>query len=178
MAARGSVIARCAWIGSLWIGIGFTIGVLLAAVAPLAVGDQPLIVRSASMAPAVDAGDVIVTRPIEPLAARIGDIVTFRDPDGSGRLINHRVRALHRAGNRVEFTTQGDANTAQEHWTVPVGGRIGRDVYRLPMLGYPLVWIQTPAGRIGLIVIPALLLGAFTLARIWRPQPGGAGGDA
>ena len=78
---------------------------------------------------------------------------------------------MHRNGTQVSFVTQGDANTGQERWNVPVDGQIGRVLYRVPKIGYALAWTQAPGGRIGLIVIPALLLIALALSRIWRmPQ--------
>jgi signal peptidase len=147
------------------------LGALVAVAAPLAIGDRPYIVRSGSMRPTIETGDIVVVEPIAPLQAQVGDIVTFRDPNVRGRLLSHRVRAVHQSGRRADFITQGDANTAQEQWAVPVHGRIGKVLYRLPKLGYALFWMGTPAGRIGLISLPALLLCWFTLARIWRSEP-------
>jgi signal peptidase len=131
------------------------------------------------MTPAIETGDVVVAEPIDPLSAKVGQIVTFKDPDGSGRLLSHRVRAVHRDGAQVSFVTQGDANTGQERWSVPVDGQIGRVLYRIPKIGWALVWTQVPTGQVGLIVIPALLLIGFALARIWRgPREGRSGVSA
>ncbi|HEY3491865.1 MAG TPA: hypothetical protein VGK43_02865, partial [Solirubrobacterales bacterium] len=63
-----------------------------------------------------------------------------------------------------------DANTTQERWKVAADGKIGTVVYRVPALGFAVAWIGSPAGRIGLIIVPALLLIAMLLARIWRPR--------
>jgi signal peptidase len=163
---------------ALWLGGGLALGLLLAAAVPQAIGGHAYTVRSGSMAPAIDTGDVVVTRTIEPLAARAGQIVTFFDPDGSERLITHRVRALHRVGDRVEFVTQGDANTGQEHWNVASDGEIGRVLYRIPKLGYALIWIQGPVGRIALVVLPTLALMVFALIWIWRTRTGEGRADA
>jgi signal peptidase len=157
-------------IGAIWFAGTVVLGLLLAATAPLLIGDNSYVVRSGSMTPAISTGDLIVTGPIAPLAARVGQIVTFKDPDGSGRLLSHRVRAVHRVGDQVSFITQGDANTGQENWSVPVDGHMGHVLYRIPKLGYALVWIQSKPGRIGLIIVPAVLLVGFTLSRIWRPR--------
>jgi signal peptidase len=165
-------LVRSAGIGLLWTGGGLALGLLLAATVPLALGNHPFVVRSGSMAPAVETGDVVVAEPIAPAEARVGDIVTFRDPRGNGQMLNHRVRAIRGSGERIKFTTQGDANTGQEHWTVAAADEIGRDLFRVPRLGYALFWIQTPAGRYGLIVVPAILLCWFGLARIWRDEYG------
>jgi signal peptidase len=165
--------ARCLGLGALWTAGALVLCLLLAGAVPLALGGHSYVVRSGSMTPTIETGDVVVAQQIEPLSARVGQIVTFKDPDGSGRLLSHRVRAVHRNGTQVSFVTQGDANTGQEKWNVPVGGQIGRVLYRVPKIGYALVWTQVPGGRIGLIVIPALLLIALCLSRIWRmPREG------
>lgn len=167
-APRTNSFARCLGLGALWALGGLILCLLLAGAAPLALGDHSYVVRSGSMTPTIETGDVVVAQPIDPLSARVGQIVTFKDPDGSGRLLSHRVRAVHRNGTDVSFVTQGDANTGEEKWNVPVDGQIGRVLYRIPKIGYALVWTQVPGGRIGLIVIPALLLVVFALSRIWR----------
>ena len=94
---------------------GFVLTILLSSVLPLAFGDRSLVVRSGSMTPAIDTGDVVAVHPIAPTSARVGDIVTF---DNHGKLTSHRARSIERIGADVVFTTQGDANTGQEHWKV------------------------------------------------------------
>ena len=154
----------------IWTGIGIVLAVLLAAALPLAFGGRSMTVLSGSMTPTIRTGDVIVVRPISPAEAKVGDIVTFKDPAGSDRLLVHRVRAISRVGEQVEVITRGDANTTQERWKVAADGTIGRVAYRVPALGFAAVWIGSPAGRVGLVILPALLLAAMFLMRIWRPR--------
>jgi hypothetical protein len=78
---------------------------------------------------------------------------------------------MGRHGTDMLFTTQGDANTGQEHWKVPVTGRIGRVLYRVPKLGFVVEKVQSLPGRLVLIILPALLLGVSVLRRIWRNEP-------
>ena len=153
----------------LWVGLGLLFGTLLAAVAPQLAGYRSFTVRSGSMTPAIETGDVVVTRPISPLAARVGDIVTFVDPEGTGRLFSHRVQSVRAVGDEVAFVTRGDANTSTEHWRVPASGSIGRVAYRIPKVGFALSWIDSGPARLALIAIPALLLLWAALIRIWRP---------
>ncbi|MCA1697486.1 MAG: signal peptidase I [Actinobacteria bacterium] len=148
--------------------IGFVLAILLCAVLPMALGDRSLVVRSGSMSPSIDTGDIVVVRPIAPASARVGDIVTFAN---HGKLTSHRARAIKRRATKVLFTTQGDANSGQEHWQVAANGRIGRVMYRVPKLGFVVVNVQSPAGRVGLIILPALLLGCSLLRSIWRAEP-------
>jgi signal peptidase len=147
---------------------------LLAAVAPFAVGLKPYTVRSGSMEPTINTGDIVVTSTIQPAEARIGDIVTFKDPEGSDDLITHRVRAVRREGDRLDFITRGDANNNVERWSVPADGSIGTVIYRVPKLGYALASTGSGPGRIALIAIPALLLCGLGLIRIWSPDRVGA----
>ena len=72
--------------------------------------------------------------------------------------------------NEVEFITKGDANTSVEQWRITPDGQIGRVVFRVPKVGYVLFYLRGSLGRLLLIVLPALLLGAYELWRIWRPE--------
>jgi signal peptidase I len=153
-----------------WIALGFTFTLLLAAALPLAIGDRSFSVRSGSMTPTIETGDVVVAEQISPLSARVGQIVTFRDPEGGDRLYSHRVQSIEAVGDQVRFVTRGDANTAVERWSVPVDGTIGRIVYRIPHLGFAVAWLATPPGRLALVALPALMLCWMALSRIWRPS--------
>jgi len=155
---------------ALWLGLGLLFAALFASVGPLALGDRSFTMRSGSMTPAIETGDVVVTEPISPLSARVGDIVTFRDPEGSGKLFSHRVQAVRPVGGDVRFVTRGDANTSTEHWRVPASGSVGKVAYRIPKIGYALSYIDSGPARLALVAIPALLLLWAALLRIWRPE--------
>ena len=178
-AGRQLPALRRARIFVLWLFLGALFAALLAAAAPLTLGYRSFTMRSGSMTPAIETGDVVVTEPVSPLSARVGEIVTFLDPEGSGRLFSHRVQSIRATGGVVHFVTRGDANTSVERWSVPADGSVGRVAYTVPKLGYALVWTGTPEGRIALVAIPALLLCFSALARIWRrePEPGAAANE-
>jgi signal peptidase len=154
---------------TLWIALGLLFGTLLAAVAPQLAGYRSFTVRSGSMTPAIETGDVVVTKSIAPSAARVGDVVTFVDPEGTGKLFSHRVQSVRAVGDEVAFVTRGDANTSTERWRVPATGSIGQVAYRIPKIGYALSSVDSPPARLALIAIPALLLLWAALLRIWRP---------
>ena len=154
-----------------WTVAGFVIVLAGALLVAQASGRQSLTVMSGSMEPTIHTGDVVVTKPIAPMDTRVGDVVTYKEPHGAGRLITHRVKAMQAAGEKVGFTTQGDANDTSERWQVAATGQIARVTHRVPKLGYALGFMRDPNKRLWLLAIPALLLGLFELVRIWRPTP-------
>jgi signal peptidase len=144
--------------------------VVLAIGLPHAFGFKSFTVMSGSMEPAIGTGAVVVERPIAPREARVGDVVTFKDPEGGERLITHRVKSVRVRGGTARFVTKGDANNAVERWSVPAEGGIGRVAYDVPKVGYLMVYAGGRYGRILLLALPALLLAAYEVARIWRPE--------
>lgn len=159
---------------AFWLAAGAALAVLAAAVAPMALGYHTYTVRSGSMTPTIHTGDVIVSRTIEPRQARPGDIVTFHNPDYGDHLTTHRVRSMRLQGDQIRFLTRGDANSASERWSVEADGSIGRLSYRIPWVGYALARIGSGPGRVAMIMIPALILLALGLIRIWAPDRVGA----
>jgi signal peptidase I len=161
---------------SLLLGVG--LGVFGVIVAPSLVGGRSLTVLSGSMDPALKVGDIVIDRRVTPADVRVGDVITFSDPEGTDKLITHRVRQLRIADDTAHVVTKGDNTNAVERWEMPAGGSLGRVEYRVPLFGFLVFWLHGPFARIGLIVLPALLLAGLELWRIWRPQPPGPLGDA
>jgi len=153
---------------ALWAALGMVVTVGAAVLVPIAFQLRPYTVLSGSMEPAIATGDVVVTETFAPRRARVGDVVTFPDPSRGRRLITHRVRSVRIAGGLAEVVTRGDANQAPERWTVPANGRIGRVVYKVPRVGRLAVAVGTPLGRMLLVLVPAVMLGAAELCRVWR----------
>jgi signal peptidase len=157
----------------VWLAAGFVFTTLFSITLPMAVGMRSFTVRSGSMSPTIETGDMVVARRIDPESARPGDIVTFNNPQG-GALTTHRVRSVMRTGDKYRFITRGDANNTSEDWSVDADGQIGQIAYRVPKLGYVLSPTSSGKGRMLLIGIPALMLCALGLVRIWRPEQTGA----
>ncbi len=122
------------------------------------------------MRPAIEAGDIVVTRLVRPSEVEVGDVVTFRDPTRSNELVTHRVLEAERRGDRSSFVTRGDANTGVEQWTVEADGTVGSLRFRIPKLGYAFAWVGDPRMRAWLLLGGSLLLGAALLQRIWRDE--------
>jgi signal peptidase len=163
--------------GAVWAVVVAAAALILAVALPLAFGDRPHTVLTGSMEPTISAGDVVIDARISPLDARVGDVVTFRDPEDQSRLITHRVKRTRRSGSHLWFVTQGDANNTTEHWRIAADGELGRVVYAIPWIGHVAVLTHTPWGLVLLLVVPLLLLAGDELAKIWRPRQEGAIGD-
>jgi signal peptidase len=151
------------------IAIGLALGVTALVAIPNVIGGRSFTVMSGSMSPAILTGDVVIDERISPLDARIGDIITFKDPRRS-RLLTHRLRSVRRHGDLVEMVTKGDANNTVERWAIPVRGELGRVRYRVPTVGRLLWRTRTPQARIFMVAVPALVLGLWELMSIWRPR--------
>jgi signal peptidase len=161
---------------SVLLGVG--LGIFGVVVAPSLFGGRSMTVLSGSMEPALHLGDIVIDSRVSPADVRVGDIVTFSDPERTGKLITHRVRRVRIAEGIAHVVTKGDNTNAVERWDIPAAGSVGRVEYRVPLLGFLLFWLHGPLARIGLIVFPALLLAGFELWRIWRPQRPRHLGDA
>jgi signal peptidase I len=107
----------------------------------------------------VDAGTAGVRR---------GEIVSFKDPALAGKLVTHRVVAVHRAGSRLHFVTKGDANPAPESWSAARGASIAVLAFRVPAIGRTIACVADPVIRTVVLSLAALLLSTALLRRIWR----------
>ena len=148
--------------------LGALVLVLFVMVAMTLAGFRFLIVRSGSMEPAIGTGDVVVVKTVRPAEVSAGQVVTFRDATRDHHLVTHRVASVVRVDGRFDFVTRGDANTAEERWSVAVGGSIGVVRATIPMIGYPLNWLGSAAVRAWLLVAGSVLVGGALLRRVWR----------
>jgi len=148
--------------------LGALVLVLFVMVAMTLAGFRFLIVRSGSMEPAIGTGDVVVVKTVRPAEVSTGQVVTFRDATRDDHLVTHRVVRVVRVDGRYDFVTRGDANTAEERWSVGAGGSIGAVRATIPMIGYPLNWLGSAAVRVWLLIAGSVLVGGALLRRVWR----------
>jgi signal peptidase I len=176
--SSAGVTVRLVRVGAVSVAIGMAIGIFGVVVAPSLFGGRSLTVMSGSMEPALGVGDVVINSRVSPAEVRVGDIVTFNDPEGTGKLITHRVRRLRIVDGTAKVVTKGDNTNAVERWDMPATGSLGRVEYHVPLLGFLVFWLHGPFASVALILIPAVLLAGFELWRIWRPERPGPLGDA
>ncbi len=169
-AVRRGRIRRTAAACTSWAVFGFVTVLVAFLVLPPLVGRHGFAILSGSMTPTLDIGDLVIEHPVHPVEIRVGDIVTFRDPENPKRLLTHRVVRYHVSPSQVDVVTRGDANTTVERWTIPTNGTVGLVEFRVPKAGYLLMHGGGSAGRVAIVLIPALLLGLYELWRIWFPK--------
>lgn len=114
-------------------------------------------VLSGSMHPAFEAGDVIVVDG-ERDQFRKDDIITFKDPLDSKRIITHRVAEVLQNVKGISYRTKGDANNATDLNLVPQANVIGIYKIHVPKIGYAINFAKTTKGLIWLIIVPGILI--------------------
>ncbi|MCW2967857.1 MAG: peptidase signal peptidase [Solirubrobacteraceae bacterium] len=144
------------------------VAILLLGIALRALGLTTLVDYTDSMRPAISAGDIVVDRSVRVADLRPGQIASIADPGQGGRLITHRVVSVTRTGDRVTVITRGDANNAAERWVLPAGASVKRMTARVPWLGHIVVWLASPLLRSLLLLLGALLVGAYGVSRLRR----------
>ena len=137
------------------------LGLWIATYLAPATGHGVFAVRSGSMGPALEVGDLVVTSRVDPSEIEPGDVITIVT---AGRaVVTHRVVAVQATDAGLVFTTRGDANATSD----PVAARAdqlhGRVDWRVPLLGFVLAMIAMPAGVVALVSIAAALLTAAWL---------------
>jgi signal peptidase len=138
-----------------------TLIVAVAAV-PLITPIRTQIVVSGSMAPKIPVGALIVTWPIDGIAAP-GDVILFPHPLGPTTIV-HRVVAVEHGAMDSNYITKGDANDREDGWRTSVTTASGRVIATIPFLGYAFGVARLPIVRLGLgllilalVVLPLLL---------------------
>jgi signal peptidase I len=121
------------------------------------VGVRPLVFTSGSMAPAIETGDLAITRPVEIARLAPGDVVSVFD--ARGVRITHRVVEVDALRNLLRL--KGDANAVADPLPYPAD-RVDRVLFSVPAGGYVVTWLSSPTAT--------MLLGAylvFLLSVLW-----------
>lgn len=113
-------------------------------------GISPLIVLSGSMEPALYPGDVIVIHEKAADQYQIGDIVTYLKGTTA---FTHRIISQE---NGV-FTLKGDNNNVADEFLAAEKFE-GKMVFRIPQMGYLMVFVKKPLGMAMLCLLLFLVV--------------------
>ena len=157
------------WLTLLLVGLAAAAAtiVVVAAAVPLVTPIRTQIVTSGSMAPSIPVGAMVLTVPLDGLAAP-GDVILFSHPLGRATVV-HRVVAVEHGAVDSDYITKGDANELEDGWRISVAAASGRVVATIPYLGYVLGTLRHPLARLGV----GLLILSFvlpTLRSAWRSR--------
>ena len=122
------------------------------------------VVRSESMKPAINMGDLIINGPVSgPINGEVepGKVITY---EYNGELITHRVESIDEA----TLVTRGDAVEDPDPWPVAMSSVRGVYLFKIPYVGYVTSFVQTKFGWFLAIIIPAALLVAWLIKDVLK----------
>jgi len=108
------------------------------------------LVRSESMVPTINMGDMIVTGPVSGEVDK-GAIITY---ELNNEVITHRVHSV----DGDNLITKGDAVEDTDPWFVSASDIKGAYLFKIPYVGYVTSFIQTKTGWFLSIIVPSALL--------------------
>lgn len=122
---------------------------------------RAFVVQSGSMEPSLKTGSLVFIKSSSEY--KIGDIVTFKsgpnvdikNPRGT---ITHRIVEINQKSGQFFYVTKGDANEAPDVDLRPSSYVIGKVIFSIPYIGYPVGYVKTQKGFILLVVIPATII--------------------
>jgi len=122
---------------------------------------RAFVVQSGSMEPTIKAGSIIFIRPVEEYGK--DDIITFKpsveaDIKNPKATITHRIVNVKEEDGQTLYTTKGDANEDNDFSERNKDLVLGKVLYSVPYLGYPVGFAKTQTGFVLLIVIPATII--------------------
>ncbi len=133
---------------------------------PTFLGYCPMIVLTDSMSPYIEEGDLIVDKTVKVDDVRVGDVISFFDPDGNGTsVVTHRVVEVLNENGKLSWRTKGDFNNTNDKTPVPSSNLVGRYQFKIKGAGSVAMFLQTTPGLIICVGVPIVLLVAFELIR-------------
>lgn len=116
-------------------------------------------VRSESMVPAINLGDMVIAGPANVNGIKPGVIITY---ELGKNLITHRVLSI----NGETLITKGDANEDPDPRPVQLSQVKSLYLFKIPYVGYFISFIQTKMGWFLAIILPAIALVGFLIKDI------------
>ena len=170
---RHTNIARTKKGLGFFLNVGFVISLSLALVIPAIASSYLGIavhkVASDSMVPAMNSGDIFLSKITEANRLKIGDVIVLLNPE-TWQIQSHRIIQTQAEGPAVKITTKGDANIqADKGYVVGSNTAIRKSIAVVPNLGFALnALVSTPAKLIGLALLLVITIAILTNLAIRR----------
>ncbi len=130
-------------------------------------------VLTGSMDPTIPPGSVVVSRPVQPEKVGRGDVVVFLPPPPfgtGGTPVVHRVVDVQRKDGDVLLRTKGDANAAEDPWTLNASrSTLHEAAWSSAAGGRAADLLARGGGSLLLTVVVAAVAGRLLVA-LWRPR--------
>jgi signal peptidase len=129
---------------------------------PSFLGYQLKTVLSGSMEPTFMTGSVIAVKPVDnTVNLKKDDIVTFKESEEI--LITHRIVEVKKTEDQTMYVTKGDNNNAKDGSPVLAQNVVAKySGFSIPYVGYFLDYAKSKNGMAVLLILPGLLLLAYS----------------
>ena len=131
---------------------------IIAFVVPPIIGFKPYVIKSGSMVPTFEVGDVAYTKKVAFSSLKDGDIIGFRLDDNT--IVTHRVKEKHDS----YIITKGDANETEDAKYVYENDLIGKVYFHVPYVGYFTSTLNKTAAKVIVVIIVLVNVGLAILA--------------
>jgi signal peptidase I len=138
-----------------------TLAIALASNVGPALGHDPVVVRSGSMAPAIPSGAVADVVPVSPGDLRVGDVIALNAPNGV--LDARRITGVIHLPYGLFIQTKSDVNKDPDPELTPASAVTGRVDFSAPGLGYLLYMLTIPTGIVAIFGLVFTMLLAIWL---------------
>ena len=135
---------------------------------PSVFGWKPFIVLSSSMEDTIMPGDLILTKEIDALELKEGDVISFRT--NKYTVVTHRIINIVDEEGERKYYTKGDNNDTADINPVCNNQIEGIYRYRIPKLGNIAIYLQKPIGIIICIAVPLIIILIAQLADLKSKQ--------
>jgi signal peptidase I len=119
-----------------------------------------LVVKSGSMSPTFNTGDVIITGPVGH-NIQAGTILTYQH---GTETITHRVVS----NDGTNLVMKGDAVEDADPWPVSVSSARGVYMLKIPFMGYMMMFVRSKLGWFLSIIVPAAAIVGFLVKDILK----------
>ena len=139
---------------------------LIVSVFPITGNYKFLVVQSGSMEPTIKMGAILMTKPTKDY--KIGDIITFKNPEKEQELVSHRIVDLEVKNGKTYYTTKGDANEDPDTGKVAKDEVVGKVLFSVPYLGFAVDFAKRPIGFALIIIVPSVIVIFDEVKNIWQ----------
>jgi signal peptidase len=148
-------------LGNILFGIVFAFLMLVAVIVAISglkiPGNYKIFsVQSGSMEPSIKVGSIVIVKPFDNYQK--GDVITVADPSNPKNTLTHRIYDVKDSFFQTLYITKGDANNAPDSEARLKENVLGKVIFSVPFIGYPIGFAKTRDGLLLLIIIPATII--------------------